>query len=518
MRSAASSTRSSPNSSARRPRWTCEASIPPPSRWACPTDSTAGSTPGWWRTTGGTSRRRLSTGPSTIPARSSSATRPGRTRAPCGTGNCSTGRTRGAPPARSSCSGWPGPTWTASTRSPRPTTSTWPGWRSSRWRWSGGWTPTPGPPARCTSAGGPRTGPSPPSRTAGATGGSPSGIPARDTRRCGSAGRAGRSPSTRRSSRTTWPRSTPRRPRRGPGRSGCGSGSPTRRSPRSRRLCAIPGTYPDRPPESRCGLRLSWLRFRSETLLYIYAEFKVEIRRGREGRHGHRVTVECEKPDGGRVGPTDAQPITTSVTRLIPAASAEQRIDLGEELGQCMFPPRVLAAFTETLRGLDAGTGIRVRLLCVDEEMARWPWELARIAVPAKARPRYLFRDERFSLVRTVIDHRPAAQPKERRKLVILTVDATKVLDDQELEPDFPEQLAHTAPLQRLDLSHPTRRTIDELIDQVVDGEDPLDIFHFTGHGRAPRDGQAGALVLYRDQDTGIEHYRGDELAKQLHR
>lgn len=252
--------------------------------------------------------------------------------------------------------------------------------------------------------------------------------------------------------------------------------------------------------------------------MYIYAEFKVEIRRGREGRHGHRVTVECEKPDGGRVGPTDAQPLTSSVTRLMPAASAEQRIDLGEELGQCMFPPRVLAAFTETLRGIDAGTGIRVRLLCVDAEMARWPWELVRIAAPAKARSRYLFRDERLSLVRTVIDHRPVDQPKERRKLVILTVDATKVLDEQELEPDFPEQLAHAAPLLRLDLTHPTRRTIDELIDQVADSEDPLDIFHFTGHGRAPRDGQAGALVLYRDQDTGSEHYRGDELAKQLHR
>lgn len=254
------------------------------------------------------------------------------------------------------------------------------------------------------------------------------------------------------------------------------------------------------------------------SLLYIYVEFKVEIRRGREGKHGHRVTVECEKPDGGRVGPTDAQPITSSVRRLMPAASAEQRIELGEELGQCMFPPRVLAAFTETLRELQAGAGIRVRLLCVDEEMARWPWELVRIAVPAQARPRYLFRDERFSLVRTVIDHRPAAQPKERRNLVILTVDATKVLEDQELEPDFPEQLSPAAPLRRLDLAHPTRRTIDELIDQVVDGEDPLDIFHFTGHGRPPRDGQAGALVLYRDQDTGSQHYRGDELAKQLQR
>jgi hypothetical protein len=252
--------------------------------------------------------------------------------------------------------------------------------------------------------------------------------------------------------------------------------------------------------------------------LYTFVEFKVEIRRGREGKHGHRVTVECEKPDGGRVGPTDAQPITSSVRRLMPTVSAEQRIDLGEELGQCMFPPRVLAAFTETLRALEADTGIRVRLLCVDEEMARWPWELVRIAVPATARPRYLFRDERFSLVRTVIDHRPVDQPKERRNLVILTVDATKVVDDQELEPDFPEQLPHAAPLLRFDLTHPTKRTIDELIDQIADGEDPLDIFHFTGHGRPPRDGQAGALVLYRDQDTGSEHYRGDELARQLHR
>ena len=252
--------------------------------------------------------------------------------------------------------------------------------------------------------------------------------------------------------------------------------------------------------------------------MYTFVEFKVEIRRGREGKHGHRVTVECEKPDGGRVGPTDAQPITSSVRRLMPALSAEQRIDLGEELGQCMFPPRVLAAFAETLRALQAGTGIRVRLLCVDEEMARWPWELVRIAVPATARPRYLFRDERFSLVRTVIDHRPVDQPKERRKLVILTVDATKVVDDQELEPDFPEQLPQAAPLRRFDLTHPTKRTIDELIDQIADGEDPLDIFHFTGHGRPPRDGQAGSLVLYRDQDTGSEHYRGDELARQLHR
>ena len=252
--------------------------------------------------------------------------------------------------------------------------------------------------------------------------------------------------------------------------------------------------------------------------MYTYDEFTIEIRRGSESKHGHRVTVECMKPDGGRVRPTDAQPITSSITRLLPASTPTQQIQLAEELGRCMFPPRVLAAFHETLRGLAEGTGVRIRLLCVDDEMARWPWELVRIEVPPRARPRYLFRDERFSLVRTIIDHRPVDQPKKRRKLVILAVDATKVGDEDELVPDFPDQLPQTVPLQRIDLTHPTGQSIDEIIDQIADGDDPLDIFHFAGHGRPPRDGQAGALVLYRDQDTGSRHYRGDELAKQLHR
>ena len=252
--------------------------------------------------------------------------------------------------------------------------------------------------------------------------------------------------------------------------------------------------------------------------LYTYDEFVIEIRRGSESKYGHRVTVECMKPDGGRVRPTDAQPITSSISRLLPAPAAEERIHLGDELGQCMFPPQVLAAFQETVSGLAEETGLRIRLLCVDDEMARWPWELVRIELSPRARPRYLFRDERFSLVRTVIDHRPVDQPKKRHKLVILAVDATKVQDEQELVPDFPDQLPQTVPLQRFDLTHPTKQSIDEIIDQIADSDDPLDIFHFAGHGKPPRDGQAGALVLYRDEDTGSQHYRGDELAKQLHR
>jgi hypothetical protein len=252
--------------------------------------------------------------------------------------------------------------------------------------------------------------------------------------------------------------------------------------------------------------------------LYTYVEFTIEIRRGSESKHGHRVTVECEKPDGGRRRPTDAQPTTSTISRLLPAPSAEHRLNLGEELGRCMFPPSVLGAFHETVRGLPEGTGVRIRLRCVDAEMARWPWELARIEMRPQARPRYLFRDERFSLVRAVIDRHPVNQPNRRSKLVILAVDATEVGGEDELVPDFPDQLPRTMPVQRFDLTHPTPQSINKLIDQIAGGEDPLDIFHFAGHGRPPRDGQAGALVLHRDQDTGSMHYRGDKLAKQLDR
>ncbi|MGH3253895.1 MAG: CHAT domain-containing protein [Streptosporangiaceae bacterium] len=250
--------------------------------------------------------------------------------------------------------------------------------------------------------------------------------------------------------------------------------------------------------------------------MYNYVEFSIVVRLGREGKYDHRITVECVKPDGGQVGPTDAQSRTSSITRLLPGSNAEQRNELGEELGRCMFPPRVLAAFHETLRTLAEGTGVRIRLRCVDDELARWPWEFARIELPPRPRPRYLLRDERFSLVRSVIDDRPVDQPKQRRKLVILVVDATKVQYEDELIPDFPDKLPQTMPVQRIDLPHPTRQSIDEYIDKIADSDDPLDIFHFTGHGRPPRDGQAGALVLYRDQDTGNQHYRGDELGSRL--
>ena len=110
--------------------------------------------------------------------------------------------------------------------------------------------------------------------------------------------------------------------------------------------------------------------------MYSYLEFRVDIRRGHEGKHGSRVTVQCTKPDGGETRPTDAEPSTESVARLMPADTAEQRIRLGNMLGRCMFPSRVLEAFHETLAGLPEGWGIRIRLRCDDAEMARWPWEL----------------------------------------------------------------------------------------------------------------------------------------------
>jgi hypothetical protein len=253
--------------------------------------------------------------------------------------------------------------------------------------------------------------------------------------------------------------------------------------------------------------------------LYSYDEFTIEVRRGQEGRHGHRVTVQATRPDGGETGSTDAEPSTTSVARLLTGESAPQRVSLGNALGECLFPPRVLEAFQRTLSRLGPDIGVRVRLRCLDEEMERWPWELARIETPFQEdESRYLFRNTRFSLVRVPVSAEPVYQPKDRRNLVILTVDATEVVQGRKLIPDFPAELDITGPV-RVNVPRPTPRSIDEEIDRFVSGDDPLDIFHFTGHGRPPSGGLPGALVVYRDEeDTAAQYYSGDLLAERLGR
>jgi hypothetical protein len=181
-----------------------------------------------------------------------------------------------------------------------------------------------------------------------------------------------------------------------------------------------------------------------------------------------------------------------------------------------MFPSRVLEAFHETLAGLPEGWGIRIRLRCDDAEMARWPWELLRFQIPPRRSPRYLLRDDRFSLVRVQSSTLAVEPPKERLKLTILAVDATRVRHRAVLTPDFPEGLPEMDAIDGTVMPHPTRRSIDEFIDEIVEGPQALDIFHFTGHGTRPRGGEAGALVLHRDDDRGEQTYPGDELAAQL--
>jgi CHAT domain len=252
--------------------------------------------------------------------------------------------------------------------------------------------------------------------------------------------------------------------------------------------------------------------------LYSYAEFKLAIRPGLTDKFGSRITVDCTKPDGGELPATDAQWSTMSVARLVPADTAEQRKALGDMLGGCMFPPPVLAAFREELAGLPQDRGIRIRLRCDDDEMTRWPWELVRAQIPPRRGTRYLLRDERISLVRVLSSMRPVEPPKERLQLRILVADATEVRRNAVLSPDFPEDLRAADLVQPEVMKHPTRKSIDEFIDGVPGSPQPLDIFHFTGHGTQPRGHEAGALVLYRDQDRGEEFYPGNELAAQLDR
>lgn len=252
--------------------------------------------------------------------------------------------------------------------------------------------------------------------------------------------------------------------------------------------------------------------------MYSYLEFTINIRLGRTGKFGSRITVECKKPDGGEPPPTDADPSTGSVERFLPAASAEQRTRVGDVLGQCMFPPPVLAAFHQVLAELPPDTGIRIRLRYNEPALGRFPWELVRVPIPPRRSPAYLLRDERFSLMRAPASFQPVQAPKERRQLRILVSDATRVRELSVLTPDFPEKLPHHDGFDVKIISHPTRKSLDESIDAIVDGPDPLDIFHFTGHGQRPHGGTAGALVLHREGDRGEQTYPGNDLAGQLAR
>jgi hypothetical protein len=252
--------------------------------------------------------------------------------------------------------------------------------------------------------------------------------------------------------------------------------------------------------------------------LYSYLEFTINVRLGRAGKYGSRITVECRKPDGGEPPPTDADPSTGSVERLLPAETAEQRTRVGDVLGQCMFPPPVLAAFHQVVSELPPDTGIRIRLRYNEPELGRWPWELVRVPIPPRRSPAYLLRDERFSLMRAPASIRPVRSPKERRQLSVLVADATRVRELSVLTPDFPEKLPRHDGVEVKIISRPTRKSIDEFIDGIVDGPEPLDVFHFTGHGQRPHGETSGALVLYREGDRGEQTYPGDDLVGQLAR
>lgn len=252
--------------------------------------------------------------------------------------------------------------------------------------------------------------------------------------------------------------------------------------------------------------------------MYSYLEFTVNVRLGRAGKFGSNITVECRKPDGGEPPPTDAGRSTRSVERFLPAETAEQRAAVGDVLGQCMFPPPVLAAFHQVLAGLPPDTGIRIRLRYNEPEFGRWPWELVRVPIPPHRSPAYLLRDERFSLMRAPASIQPVQSPKERRQLSVMVADATRVRELSVLTPDFPEKLPGHDGVEVKTISRPTRESINAAIDAIVDGPEPLDIFHFTGHGQRPHDETAGALVLHREGDRGEQNYPGNDLAAQLAR
>jgi hypothetical protein len=257
--------------------------------------------------------------------------------------------------------------------------------------------------------------------------------------------------------------------------------------------------------------------------MYEYEDFVVSVRRGSSSRRGDRITVDA-MANGVHYEPEDAHIQTDSIEQLERELASDElgRDELFRELGElhglAMFPPSIKAIFNRTVADVTShNRRVRIRLLCTDREMARWRWEYVRLALDGGEITRYLLQDERISLVRIPVGGEKLVDTQERSVLKIVTLDATEVIGDglARLKPDFPERLVRDR-LQHVVAPDATDAAFEEIILEVVNGEQPIDVFHFAGHGRQANGRWPGALVLSRAGSRGNVHYSADRLASQL--
>lgn len=236
-----------------------------------------------------------------------------------------------------------------------------------------------------------------------------------------------------------------------------------------------------------------------------YIDFKVELTA--LGSSGLSACAEC-----ALVGESD-RAVQVSydpgvlADRLLALADKklypDELLELGNSLGSMLLPESIGDLFRAALARLRDNQGLRVRLICRDEQLAALPWEYVhvRLSENSSRLSPYMVLDERVSFVR----HEPQALPypelSHQDTVRMLAATATRLRGYDTLVPAEPPAydgvLADQGPFHlKLDVTEDPA-TLEEIARLAHSG---TDIFHFTGHGLNPVLGRsAGGLLLASD-------------------
>jgi hypothetical protein len=209
---------------------------------------------------------------------------------------------------------------------------------------------------------------------------------------------------------------------------------------------------------------------------------------------------------------------TSKLSKLsLPVDAAwEAAIDFGRTLIDILMPPPVYRTFQQTLRGLGANEGLRVRL-SLDEEMIDIQWEYLyrKEARGYSDIGGFLFLDPRISLVRGSARRASQLEPSdEAQQLLFLGTfwpggeDKWQVKEEYYRLSDATRSVGTFLSMRFLDVVSPR-----EVNKEIRNG---AAIFHYSGH--ADTDKGRGYLVREADnQSEGMRWYSGD-IASDLKR
>jgi len=209
--------------------------------------------------------------------------------------------------------------------------------------------------------------------------------------------------------------------------------------------------------------------------------------------------------------------------------SLAEMIDLGEKLGEALFPPRVRSFLTTSLNLLGDDEGLRIRLRPDTYGLAELPWEYVYLplsSVPTKSRgpEGFLALNRRVSLVRYE-SQEGALVPIDAGVSPLRLVALLASPDDPSYEKlDLArERKSIEQALADLPVIHPDfylDATVDTLLGALVR---PAHIFHFAGHGEFKGDmgdrygsqEGVGAVILVDDHGHA-EPFSAQKLAINL--